>query len=151
MNKLGFMALASVVAAVCACTAPATEEEEEASGPYGDVIVASVSGRGVVTSDPGQIYCGNDGDQRRCEGEFLFEEGERGRRVTLEAKEYEAWAFKEWTFTTEGQISYEAIEPDVDLKKPTLIFRPGTIEEPSGKVRPRRYRVTAIFEPRNKN
>jgi hypothetical protein len=149
MTKLGFLALLSVAAAVCACTsAPHEEEEAPTDGPFGDVVVVGVSGRGVVTSDPGSIYCGNDGDQRRCEGEFLFDEGERGRRVTLTAKEYDAWAFREWTFTTEGQIAYEPIDPEIDLKKPTLVFRPGTIEEPSGKVRPRRYRVTAIFEPR---
>ena len=147
--KLGLKPIAgtAAIAVVCACSAPAPEDDVPQEGPYGDVVVVGVSGRGFVSSDPLGIYCGNDGDQRRCESEFLFPTDDVGRHVTLEAKTYEGWTFAEWTFTTEGQIPYEPLDPSADRKKPVLVFTPGTVTEPSGKVRPRRYRVNAVFEP----
>lgn len=145
--KLSLFLCSVAACALAACSSSDADPESPADGPYGDFVRVDVSGRGVVSSNPGGIYCGNDGDQRRCDGEFLFQQDETRTHITLAAKEVQDWSFKEWLITTEGQIAYESPDPELDRTKATLELTPGTVTEPSGKTRARRYRVTAVFIP----
>jgi hypothetical protein len=147
LKKQGLLGLLFVLSS--GCSNQASDDAPGAPPPstYGNIVKVSVAGRGVVSSEPGGIYCGNDADQSRCDGAFVYEPDGKTRKVVLIAKEHPDWHFQGWEFTVDDKIPYDPGSPSVDLENPKLVFSPGSVRGPDGKDRPLRYRLTAKFAP----
>jgi hypothetical protein len=151
MAKLGLMRGLSALALGLSlgCTQTPAEEAPAAAPPstFGDALRVTVAGRGIVASDPGGIYCGNDADQQRCVQDFLFDPAASRKKIVLLAKEMPNWHFKEWEFTVDENIPYDPANAGLDRGNPKLVLEAGTVRGADGKERPLRHRVTAKFEP----
>jgi len=109
---------------------------------FGEEVVVSVSGRGVVTTDPAGLLCGNDGDQRSCDASFP------DAQVVLRAKANPQWIFQGWVFVVdEGSLEYDPPPLGLDLGSPELVLPGGSRTRAGGGQRAVRHRVTALFAP----
>ena len=140
---------ASIGAVACgggdgASAAPAPAEK---LAPRGVRVNVAVSGRGVVTSAPLGIHCGNDGDQRGCD--LTFPEPVDGdlTQIDLSATATADWFFEGWHLVrATGTIPYDDV-PGFDAKAAQISLDGHALRADDGSERLPQYRLEAIFSP----
>jgi hypothetical protein len=158
-QRLPFIAL---VASALASSALGCGTESPGDGPTPDAPPADeaplpplrgarvnvvVAGRGVVTSDPLGIRCGNDGDQRSCDLFFPAPDGDAESTLKLTAAPNPDWYFTGWHLVrATGEIAYDEVRGfDGASLAVTLDGRARYAAD--GSERPAQYRLEAIFSP----